>query len=211
MPDRVTVQIVALVVVLVFALGIWSSGEEFQSQWLRFYSAAVLVAMIALGIFNRLLWRISLLQKLSWVPKDLRGTWKGTLTSHWIDPSTGQRISPKPAYLVIRQTATKLSVVLLTDESRSVSTFSDIATIDSGTTLHYIYINRPELRVDFRSKMHHGSTALDVIGTPPHRLEGRYWTDRDTKGDLEMRDRRRFYADDFEDAESGFRDEGSNG
>jgi hypothetical protein len=44
-------------------------------------------------------------------------------------------------------------------------------------------LNRPDSRVEHRSRMHHGSASLDVTGCPATRLRGRYSTDRDTKGE----------------------------
>jgi len=59
---------------------------------------------------------------------------------------------------------------------------------DDGTvaSFDYMYVNRPDSRVEHRSRMHHGSTSLDIVGRPATRLRGRYWTDRDTKGELEF-------------------------
>lgn len=48
--------------------------------------------------------------------------------------------------------------------------------------------------------MHHGSASLDITGCPATRLHGRYWTDRDTKGELDFKERRKQTADDYEEA-----------
>ena len=37
-----------------------------------------------------------------------------------------------------------------------------------------------------RSEVHHGSFKLDIGGEPVDRLEGYYWTDRGTMGELEF-------------------------
>jgi hypothetical protein len=52
--------------------------------------------------------------------------------------------------------------------------------------------------------MHHGSTALDLSGTPVKRLKGRYWTDRDTRGELDFTERSKKIVDDFEEASGLF-------
>lgn len=200
MSRRVTIQIVSAVVVLVFAVGIWSTGGSVEMGWLRFYSAAVLVAVAVLGLWDRWIWRTRLAQRFGPVPRDLRGTWKGALMSAWIDPATGRVIDPKPAYLVVRQTATSVSATLLTDESKSTSSLAAVSTAGHQVTLDYLYLNRPDSRVEHRSRMHHGSTVLDVTGSPATRLRGRYWTDRDSKGELDLAIRARKLADDYDEA-----------
>src|SRR5690606_23975887 len=144
---------IAAIVVIVFAIGIWSTGDAVNPAWLRFFSLAVLVATAALGIWDRWLWGLSIAQRLPNVPRDLRGTWRGTLTSFWEDPETRRRPSPKTAFLVIRQTASQTSVVLLTDESSSKSSLATVMDDGVGASLAYMYLNRPDSRVEHRSRM----------------------------------------------------------
>jgi hypothetical protein len=194
------VRFVAGTVVLVFVIGTWVTSRKIDLGWLKYFSAAVLVATIALGLWDTWLWRLSLLQRLPGVPRCVRGTWKGTLTSFWIDPNTGRSPAPKTVYLIVRQSATLVSVTLVTDESRSTSTLGAVSTVDGGSMLTYLYLNRPDMRVEHRSRMHHGSTVLDISGSPSERLKGRYWTDRDSKGELDFTERVSKLAEDFDTA-----------
>lgn len=204
MKHRVFAQFVAGVVVLVFAVGIWSTGGQVDLGWLRFYSAAVLVATALLFLWEKVLWKLPLTQRMRYSPRDVSGTWKGTLTSLWEDPLTDETPAPKPAYLVIRQTASAVKVILLTDESRSVSSLGAVSGGDGIASLDYMYRNRPESKFEHRSRMHHGSTSLDITGLPPTRLKGRYWTDRDSKGELDFNEHHKHAAEDFEEAASLF-------
>lgn len=204
MTPKTRVQIVAAVVVGVFALGIWRSGGGAHLGWLRFYSIAVVAATAVLGAWDRFLWHVPLVQRLNFVPRDLRGTWSGTLTSHWVDPSTGSSPPPKPAYLVVRQTFGSIDVLMFTNESRSHSTLGSVEAKDGLPGLDYMYFNRPDNKVEIRSRRHSGSTALDVVGRPVTRMTGHYWTDRDTRGELEFVERVRKSADDYESAEALF-------
>src|SRR5438045_3293483 len=124
MKHRVVVQISAAVVVLVFAVGIWASGDKVDVGWLRFFSAAVFVALAVLALWDHIIWKLPFPQRIRGVPRSIGGTWKGTLTSFWTDPATGQRPPPKPAFLVVRQSASAVSAALLTDESRSRSSYA---------------------------------------------------------------------------------------
>lgn len=204
MKGKTRVQVVAALVVLVFAIGIWRSGGGAKFQWLRFYTVAVLVATAALGFWDRFLWHVLPLQKFKVVPRDVRGTWRGTLTSQWEDPTTGQSPAPKPVYLVIRQTFATVHVTMLTDESRSHSSLGRVSAGEDLPSLEYMYLNRPDNALEHRSRRHGGSTSLDVIGNPANRMTGHYWTDRDSRGDVEFDGRVRKYADDYASAESLF-------
>jgi hypothetical protein len=201
MVSRAVIQIITGIVVSVFAAGILLSGGDIRVEWLRFYSGAVLAVIGALALWEHLLWHTFVGQKFALAPRDLRGTWKGTLHSFWIDPSTQQTAPPKPAYLVVRQKAASITVVLLTDESRSTSSMATIT--DDGTTasLDYMYLNKPDSRIEHRSRMHHGSSSLDITGRPTTRLRGRYWTNRDSRGEMDFTTRVRVAADDFTQAE----------
>lgn len=204
MSRRVLVQVIAAAVVIVFAIGIWSTGGTLDIHWLRFYSAAVLVAMVVLGIWEHRLWRLPVAQKIPRVPRDIRGTWKGSLESFWKDPATGEPPAAKTVYLVVRQSASNVSVVLLTNESRSTSSLTTICDDGVVTSLEYMYLNRPDSRLEHRSRIHHGSASLDITGRPASRLRGRYWTNRDSRGELDFAERTSQIVDDFRDAENLF-------
>lgn len=204
MKRAVTTRVIVAIVLVVFVVGTWVQDGELNLGWLKFFSAAVLVVSLVLMLWDVWLWRLSLIQMIPGVPRHVGGTWKGTLTTFWEDPRTGKRPDPKSAYLVIRQTASSTSVKLLTNESRSASTLAAVSALDGTVELTYLYLNRPDARYEDRSRMHHGSVALVVSGEPPRRLKGRYWTDRDTKGEMDFTERQKRVVDDFEEAESLF-------
>ena len=203
--QKALIQFVATTVVLVFAIGIIISGDQVKSSWLGNYSYAVTAATIALALWNKWIWRWPWIQKLPHVPRSIRGTWRGTLTSAWINPQTRQPSPPKPVFLIVRQSATTISAVFLADESSSRSTMANLAEDEIGAALSYIYLNRPVVRVEHRSRMHNGSAFLEVSGRPANRLRGRYWTDRDTRGEFDFDQRRKAIAEDFEEAMRLFR------
>jgi hypothetical protein len=88
------VQVVASVVVAVFAAGIWLTGGKVDIGWLRFFSAAVLVATGILWLWESSLWRLAIVQRTRAVPRNINGTWKGTLESFW-QGSPGHPGAPK--------------------------------------------------------------------------------------------------------------------
>lgn len=195
--NRLAVQVIAFIVVTVFAVGIFLSGDTLEFEWLRFFAAAVFVATSALVVWDRLLWRVGVLQRLPGVPRPVRGTWEGTLTSLWVDPETGRSPDPKTVYLVARQSASQITVTLLTNETTSRSSLAQVSETDGVSTLDYLYLDRPRPSVRHRSPIHHGSGSLTVSGRPVTKLMGRYWTDRNTQGEVEFHARRRALADDY--------------
>lgn len=197
------VQLVAVVVVLVFAGGIALSGDEVKSDWLRFFGAAVFAAVLILSAWEQFVWKWPPAQRFRNVPTNLNGTWKGTLTSLWEAPD-GSPVPPKDAYLVVRQTASTASVVLLTDESRSRSSLAAVQSGEDGVQLNYIFLNSPAPRHEVQSRMHRGGAVLDVSGRPAVSIEGRYWTDRESRGELSFSEHSRLHADSVDAASALF-------
>ena len=204
MNRHLLVQVVTGVVVVVFAIGIWSSGESVNPEWLRFFSDAVFAATVVLLVWDHWIWRIRVLQRIPAVPRNVRGTWRGTLTSFWEDPTTSKRPAAQTVFLVVRQSASELTIVLLTSESSSRSSLAKLSDDGTSASLAYMYLNRPDSRVEHRSRIHNGSAFLEVSGRPATRIRGRYWTDRDTRGELDFDERSPRLADDFREAATLF-------
>lgn len=204
MKYRLITQVIGLVIVAVFTAGIWVVGDTVNLEWLRFYSAAVFLATLAVNLWEWFGWRVGPVQRLRAVPRNVRGTWKGELTSLWEDPETGERPAPKTAYLVIRQTASTVSTVLFTDEAKSYSSLGRVRTKTDIPALEYLYEGRPDSRVEDRSRAHRGSAELDISGRPATKIRGRYWTDRNSRGELTFSSRDKRLADDYDGAAAFF-------
>jgi hypothetical protein len=204
MSRKIFIQVVAVTVVAVFAAGIHFSGDGVKATWLRFFSAAVFLATCLVAAWDHFIWRLPLAHKIPGVPRNVRGTWKGTLESFWKDPETGMVPVPKSAYLVVRQTASGATITLLTNESRSSSTLAKLSDDGSARFLDYMYLNFPDSRFEAHSRIHHGSTSLEIIGNPPTRLKGKYWTNRDSRGVLDFFARSTALVEDFDTAEKLF-------
>ena len=119
---------------------------------------------------------------------DLNGTWKGTLQTSWKNPDTGEIPGPIDAYLVIKQSLFKVSCVQMTRESKSWSSSSAIS-IDPDNqikVLDFVYSNNPRVGVHGRSNAHDGACSLEIINGETKKLKGKYWTDRNTKGEIEL-------------------------
>lgn len=119
---------------------------------------------------------------------DLRGTWKVTLNSDWVNPDTHEKVPPIEAYVVVRQTLSTLSMRFFTERSRSVLVAHAIEPEPDGLfSLSAVYRNSP--RIEYQgvdSAIHHGALLIEVHEVKPKRLEGHYWTDRGTRGTILM-------------------------
>ncbi len=201
MKRAIIIRVIVAVVVVVFLIGTWVQDGRPDLTALKLFSAAVLASTLIHNLWDFWLWQLPLIQKIPGVRRSIRGTWKGTLTSLWVNPATGKTPPPKTVFVVVRQTASLVTVKLLTDESKSRSALATVSEVDGSFLLTYLYLNKPDMRVEHHSRMHHGSTVLDVSGNPARRLKGRYWTDRDSKGELDFGERiPKRLADDFAEA-----------
>ena len=201
---RVAIQALVLVVLAVFVGGLWVLGTQPQLRWLRLYSVAVLAAGLAVAFWDHFLWRTKLAQMIPSVPRDLRGTWKGTLQSLWLDPASGAAPAPIPVFVVVRQSSTSTKVSLYTQQSASTSSLAAVSGGASDTVLEYLYLNVPSARFRKRSPIHNGAAALFAAGRPPARLTGHYWTGRDSRGEIELHERSKKFAGDFLSAQQLF-------
>jgi hypothetical protein len=136
------------------------------------------------GFFEKWGWKWRMLHPWFVERPNLIGTYKGEILSHWINPTTGKRPAAIPAYLVIRQTFSTVHVRVHTAESQSISLVGSFLKSDDGRLeLFYTYRNEPRMEVRSRSPIHYGGTKLS-IGRQADQVEGSYWTDRQTVGEL---------------------------
>ncbi len=200
-PSRIFIQALVLVVAGVYLVSYLIRGLPTSELFAPIGAAGAAVSLFVLA-FDQLLWRIPKIGRMLSKRPDIRGTWRGRLASNWVSPETGKRIDPDPeVYLVIRQTFWSVSGNLITKESKSCSTTATIE--DDGCGQYQVvaqYRNTPRASVRERSEVHHGSFKLDIGGQPVDRLEGYYWTDRNTMGELVFDRRVQRTVDSFQHA-----------
>jgi len=176
-------------IVVFLSGGIWFlllilQGANAQASWLQALGgAAGIVVLLMLG-FDRYAWKWRGVHRLT-QRRILHGTWKGELQSEWVDPDTKQRIAPIECYLVVHQTYSDIWTALFTADSTSRSATAGLSDPTRGQCLlSSIYQNSPKLLFQVGSRVHRGALVLEIAGSPPTDLEGSYWTDRKTNGQL---------------------------
>lgn len=202
MPSRGLINFIVAIVALTYLVSYVVQGAPVTADLARPLGAAAAAAALLVQIFDRWAWRWPLIRRFVRRPC-VDGTWRGSLASHWVDPKTGKQTPPDPEiYMVIRQTFWTVSTRVITRESKS---YSINAKIDSEGDSHYsllaIYRNTPRASVRDRSPIHHGTMMLDIGGDPPSRLEGFYWTDRKTMGEIELTQRLKKHVNDYAGAQ----------
>ena len=131
----------------------------------------------------RLVWRQ--FPKLSdWVFPDLNGRWTVEIYWNW-----GTKSGEKTATAYIRQSLTKVSIELSSDESESetqiVVPYKDAQSDRPG--LYYIYRNVGLSGAAKKQDPHIGAAILKISQESNDVLRGNYFTDRSTNGQYTMR------------------------
>lgn len=115
---------------------------------------------------------------------DLSGEWKGTIKSNWKE----KELDPIPIEVSISQNFFTIQIRIKTNESKSysISASFDIDKERGFQQLVYSYLNTPKSGVRERSEIHYGSTILNFEGCKVTKMDGEYWTDRETTGEVTL-------------------------
>jgi SMODS-associating 2TM, beta-strand rich effector domain len=182
-------RLVAVSVSAVWAAALFYSGVELDGharRVLAYLPSAIGFLVVA---FDLWLWKIPGVAHIAGRPR-IYGTWKATLrpSSDSHIPPGGNR-GPIIGAMVIEQTFWTTSVRFHTDQSSSKSSTSAIAPdTDSrqSKSFYFTYSNQAKQEHNARSYPHHGTTLLQIIGAEPKSVQGTYWTDRLTAGDVKL-------------------------
>jgi hypothetical protein len=138
---------------------------------------AILLTTILMTLFDKVLWKTKLFMPIARTPV-LAAYYRGTLKSDYDHKA-------REAELFIKQTFLRVAVNLKTSESFSNSINCEIRNINDCTFLLYNYLNDPHGEIQGRSPIHYGTARFDLTqGTD--RLEGNYYTSRNTRGSMKF-------------------------
>lgn len=208
--SRLHITVFLGISILLWILVLAIQGANISIDLLAPFGIVVSLLAAIVTWFEKKLWSIKYLHSWFVDRPDLRGTWKVTLQSDWIDPETSEVIPPITAYMGVSQSLTVLQLHLMTPESESWLIAHSIrsAPDNSSYEIAGVYSNKPKVHLrENRSNIHLGSLVLTTHGdfiNYPDTLSGEYWTDRKTKGSIELSNRIAKMHTRFEDAERAF-------
>ena len=179
-------------------------GEPLSWRMLAPFGTTVTVVSIASVLFVQFAWRWRVFRNWLVQRPDLSGTWRCELTSNYIGQD-GKAVQ-KIVYVVIRQTLVSLSFRLYSERAKSASIADNLA--KDGTDLFALAIafqNVPKFEDrGGGSEIHFGSSLFTHIDYDCQRVEGHYWTDRESKGSLVLLERKSKLVATFEEAQKLF-------
>lgn len=117
---------------------------------------------------------------------NLSGNWKGQAIPKNTNPQTGRPYEPVDLEVTIKQTFLAIHVRIHSKEMESNS-YSASFKLDNETDesrLCYSYLSKPKSNIRDRSPIHDGTALLTIKGEKENKLEGEYWTNRATIGEL---------------------------
>lgn len=168
----------------------WINGIKLSSamDFLKLIPNVVTIDSIFIVIFTKWLWRWKLLRRWLVPFPNLNGTWVGNIYSDWINPETQQKVLPIPVMLTIKQSFFSISCLMQTAEMKSYSYIEGFTINEERQIkqLSYSYTSKPRIVLNERSVPHDGTIIFDIIENPNKKLRGRYWTERKTKGEIEL-------------------------
>lgn len=183
--NEIQLTSITVLIALVWGALLLIQGTEISPGFFSPITNITGILLILFGIFNKWAWRWKIFYP--WLVKKpyLQGTWKGAIISDLVDPITLKSIEPLEVYMVIVQDYAKVNAFLLSRNSRSELLSGEIIKkLEGDFQFIYIYRNTPKLLLREKSPIHFGGVILDIAIKPKLFLEGQYWTDRKTKGQL---------------------------
>lgn len=170
-----------IVYAIIFALTQNFDSIDFQKA-ITHVSTTISINIIIWMIFIAWAWKWKIFYPWLVPFPNLSGNWEGTIKSNWKE----KELDPIPIEVSITQNFFNIQVRIKTNESRSYSIGAsfDIDNERGFQQLFYTYLNTPKAGVRERSEIHYGSTILNFDGFNVTKMDGEYWTDRETTGEI---------------------------
>ena len=172
-----------IVYAIIFALTQNFDSIDFQKA-ITHVSTTISINIIIWMIFIAWAWKWKIFYPWLVPFPNLSGNWEGTIKSNWKE----KELDPIPIEVSITQNFFNIQVRIKTKESRSYSIGAsfDIDNDRGFQQLFYSYLNTPKAGVRERSEIHYGSTILNFDGFKVTKMDGEYWTDRETTGEITL-------------------------
>jgi len=151
-------------------------------------STAFTIYGILLILFIKWIWKNPIFKGWLVLIPDISGKWSGIITSTYIKSESWKENKQIKIKVIIKQELFSLSVVMKSKEMKSESYIAafDIDKSQNRNRICYSYTSKPKPEFRKKSPIHDGTALLDIIGIFPKKLEGEYWTTRETVGSIKL-------------------------
>lgn len=204
MPNKKYLSVLLWFFAIVLALFLIYQGYIIDIVFFRAINLAIGATILGLPLFENLLWKFQIFRPWPISIPNLSGTWEGEIISNWVEPDSPQKFPAIKAYLIIRQTFSTIHVTLVTQQSSSNLLSGKLYPKDDVYQLVGIYMNISKQSYRQKSPIHYGGLLLNIYEKDVMVLEGSYWTDRCSDGEIKFSRRIKKVCSNFENCESNF-------
>lgn len=191
---RITIAIAALVSAGI----ILATGGTVSVNTAKALASASSVVILVLLAFDRWLWRLPGIRRLHNRPV-LHGTWKAELRTSYEERNDEQI----ECYLVVDQTYSRICARMLFDRSRSASMSGELVRENGRCVFYYLFRSDKSALEQATNPTSRGAADLTVGMRPSAHLDGDYWMEVGTKGQLRTVGHSKKIYDTFSGARQG--------
>jgi len=182
------VRTIVLTIGFVYSSVLVASGQGNGSLLKALTNVLPVLSSVLLVIWDLWVWRWPIVRRLTHRPR-IDGLWTGSITptAKSLIPNGGNR-GPISNYLIIRQSFWSLHIRQYTAESSSDSKTFLWERIPGTAVdrLTFLYQNQPRPSELLRSTLHSGCCAFDNQSLTPRLIQGVYFTNRYTQGEMNL-------------------------
>lgn len=198
MPNERWARGIILAAATLWVIFVLVAGGQVDFGWYRWLGASISIIVYGLWFFDRWAWRWRGVRRLHRRPV-LHGTWRIVLRTDYAERAEDEI----EAYLAVTQTFTTVFVCLMTDRARSGSLGAELVSEKDGQILYYIFRVEPSILGRVGNETRRGGTALRVIRRPKIQMEGEYWTEVGTNGEIRTDGHSKTVFESWETARAG--------
>lgn len=193
MPSGFSISAIIIVAAAVWAISLLFFGVDLSWEYAKPFSFTVAIVTALLTAFDRTLWRYWPFRLFHTTP-DLSGEWAASLVSSYSEQGSREN-KTITGTATITQTYSTLSVRLVTGEEPNENRSFQLAGrlirhSDGAYEVIGVYQSDPDILArGTETEIHYGAFRYRVVGKPSKKMNGHYWTDRNTKGSIQLKKR----------------------
>ncbi|WP_420572262.1 hypothetical protein [Kordia sp.] len=195
----ITISIILSIVVSILYIIVLKKEFNLEES-IRAISFGISTTTIFWTFFFSIGWKVWGFRKIFYRP-NINGTWGGILKSNWKDKDH-KVIGDIEFYIIIRQSFLSIHFTTFT-KSFTGTSYSETFSLQKEKGLKNVaYLYRKETSQEDDKVLQEGAAELKLIDSKVRKLQGKYWSNRKTKGKINVCFISKSTVDSFEDAKS---------